>query len=116
MSLLDQWQLTFNDPFVSRVRTAIHNEALNQVNSAVPPVAALAQDLLKGTAGAHINAFVGLVGSTSGFAGKIMIGDVNNPILDTGQITDAEIVTAVQTGFPMVANLFYDATGAPKPM
>jgi hypothetical protein len=102
LSLLDQWNLTFNDQFISRVRTAIHNEAMKQIDSNSSPVRALAEDVLRGSALVHISAFVGYIGATPGFADKL-------------DITDAEIVTAVVDGFPIVANLFYTATGNPKP-
>lgn len=85
------------------------------INDARPQFVALAQALLKAD-GPIQYAFVRICAAGPGMAAKADTGESNDtgqPIIDQSQISDGDILAAVQADFPTVAALFFDDTGAP---
>jgi hypothetical protein len=109
MTYLAQWNLTYDDDFVSRGRAACTQQANTYKDDQRPDWKALAGDVLRGNANVLV-AFQGLLGAAPGFADEATGEDGS---IDSSLIVDAEILSAVQASWPTVADLFYDADGQP---
>lgn len=75
----------------------------------------LAKALLKAD-GPIQYAFIRICAAGPGLAAKADTGESNElgqPIIDQSQISDEDILAAVQADFPTVAALYFDDTGAP---
>ena len=110
MSYQAQWRLTYDDGFVSRSRAALTNQAALYKDDGRADIAALAESLLVETNPQETNTFVAMLAAAPGFADMVDQGDGT---VDSSQISDGDILAAVQAGWPTVAALFYDADGSP---
>ena len=104
MSYLSQWQLTYDDGFVSRSRAAITNQSVIFKDDGRADISALAESLLTGADPQETNTFLSMLGAAPGFAESADNGDGT---VDSSQITDEEILAAVQAEYPTVAALFH---------
>ena len=107
MSYLSQWQLAYDDGFVSRCRAAITNQSVIFKDDGRADIAALADSILTVADAQEINTFLSMLGAAPGFADAADNGDGT---VDSSQITDEEILAAVQAEYPTVAALFHTQT------
>jgi hypothetical protein len=101
--------------FNPRVIMCCVEQSETYLNDGRPQFVALAQALLKGDVDIQY-AFVRLVAAGPDLAGKADTGqmtDSGQPVIDHTQVTDEDILAAVQADFPTVAVLYFDDTGAP---
>jgi hypothetical protein len=110
MSYQSQWRLQNDDGFVSRSRAALTNQAAVYKDDGRPDIAALAESLLVDTNPQETLTFVSLLAAAPGFADMVDQGDGT---VDSSQVSDGDILSAVQAGWPTVAALFYDSDGSP---
>jgi hypothetical protein len=108
MSLLSISQLAADPTFTARVNSCTIQQAEIFVNSALPAYVALAQDIMRGGPISQ-GAFLRLVPAAPGLADQADTGDGT---IDQANISDAEILAAVQALWPTVAALYWDNTGA----
>lgn len=106
--------------FNPRVSACCTEQAEVYLNDARPQFVALAQALLKvdnGPVYAGVQfAFVRIVSAAPGMADKADTGDTTDlgqPIVDHTQISDEDILAAVQADFPTVAALYFNEDGTP---
>jgi hypothetical protein len=111
MSYQSQWQLTYDDPFVSRCRACITQRAVIYKDDERPDFVALADSLLRQDNGSEFVTFQTMLANAPGFADTVDAGDGT---IDSTKIEDAEIQSAVDADFPIVAGLYYAADGTPK--
>ena len=107
MSYLSQWQLAYDDGFVSRCRAAITNQSVIFKDDTRADIAGLATSLLTAADPQETLTFVGMLAAAPGFADTADNGDGT---VDSTKIDDAEILSAVQAEFPTVAALFHPVT------
>jgi hypothetical protein len=112
MSYQTQWQLTYDDPFVSRCRACLTQRATIYKDDERPDFVALANSLLKQANGAEFATFQTMLANAPGFADKVDNGDGT---IDSTKIEDAEIQSAVDADFGVVAGLYYADDGTAKP-
>lgn len=103
MSYQSQWNLTYDDAFVSRCRAAITNQSAIFKDDQRADIKALAEQLLKGIEVSPLITFQNMLGAAPGFADMVNTGDG----VDSSQITDGDILSAVQSMYPAVAALYY---------
>jgi hypothetical protein len=103
MSYLSQARLAVDGPFVARSRAALTNQSLIFKDDGRADIAALAESLLKVGNPQEINTFLDVLAASPGFAEMVDTGDG----IDSTQITDGDILSAVQAEYPTVAALFY---------
>src|SRR5262252_5383158 len=111
MTYIDQWHLTYDDPFTSRCRACLNQQAMTFKDDGRADIAALARDILKGSSGAVVSTFMTMLGTTPGLAAAVHTASER---IDSTQITDQQILSAVQSGWPVIAGLLYNADGTPK--
>jgi len=110
MTFTAQWQLTYDDAFVSRSRACLNGESDFRVNDGRPDIAALAKSLLRDDNPNEWVTFQTMLGAAPGLADKADNGDGT---IDSSKITDEEILSNVQSEYPTVAALYYTADGTP---
>lgn len=119
MSYLDIAHLTDDGNFQARVRACTVQEGQRFRDDARPPLAALANDALRGGGGTTLT-FVRLIAAFPG-----LIEDApplpppegappGPPRFDQARISDAVILAQVQTQWPTVADLHFDENGDPR--
>lgn len=108
MTLQAQWNLTYNDPFRSRSRACLTNEAAVFGVGTVPGEVKLAQDILLEDA-QKISTFLTIL---AGYQDFDVLADNGDGTVDSTKITDDQIKAAVDDLFPTVADLFYGAAPA----
>jgi hypothetical protein len=106
MSYQSQWTLTYDDAFVGRCRASLVQRADIYKDDERPEFVALAESLLKEDNPQETLTFVSLLANAPGFAAKVDNGDGT---VDSSQIEDAEIQSAVDFQWPVVSALFYPA-------
>ena len=98
-------QLT-NDPgFIARTTACCTEQASTYKDDARPPFVALAEDILRG--GGPTATFVRMGAAAPGIAEK---ADDGSGGVDSTKIADGDILSIVQGGWPVVADLFYPPT------
>jgi len=102
-------QLTQDDIFGGRNRACAVEQAETFVNDARPDWVAVANACLTGD-GIIYNAFTRLAAAGPGIADKADLGDGT---IDQAAVTDADLLSLTQANWPVVAGLYYDATGTP---
>ena len=112
MSYQAQWLLTYDDPFVSRCRACLTEQSDNFMNDTRGDIAALGRAMLTGSNPSAQVTFQTMLATAPGFADMADNGDGT---VDSTKIGDPDILAAVQAGYPTVAALYYDPTGAPIP-
>jgi hypothetical protein len=112
MSYASQWALTYDDPFVSRCRACLTNQAAIFKDDARPDFVALAQAVMTSDPPAIFPTWQSLLGAAPGFADA---ADTPGEGVDSSAIADEEILAAVQGLWPTVAGLYFDAAGEPLP-
>ena len=111
VSYRSQAQLEANTDFRGRAVAAATQQAGVYVNDQRPDFVAVARNVLKGSA-AELDAFIRLDAAGPGIAEKVDIGDDS---IDQSQVTDADLLSLTQGNWQVVAGLYFDAEGAPKP-
>lgn len=111
MTLQAQWNLTYDDPFRSRSRACLTNEAAVFGVGDIAGEQKLAEDILLEDP-QKISTFLTLVAGYGDYAERCDTGDGT---VNSDKLTDEDIVTAVDTLFPTVAELFYPASGGAPP-
>lgn len=106
MSYLSQWRLQYDDGFVSRCRASLTQRADIYKDDERPEFVALAESLLLEANPQESLTFVSLLANAPGFAEKVDNGDGT---VDSTQIEDGEIQSAVDFQWPVVSALFYPA-------
>jgi|SRR5882672_1319073 len=112
MSYQSQWLLTYDDGFVSRSRSCITQRSMIYKDDERPTFVALAQSLLKQDNPSEMITFQSMLANAPGFADEVDNGDGT---IDSTKIQDGEIQAAVDSDFPVVADLYYNADGTPIP-
>lgn len=115
MSYHVQHTLANQSDFNPRVTACCTEQSESFINDGRPQFVSLAKALLRGD-GPMQYTFVRVCAAAPGMADKADTGEVNDigqPILDHTQISDEDILAAVQADFPTVAALYFDDTGAP---
>jgi hypothetical protein len=110
MSYESQWALTYDDPFVSRGRAALTNQAAIFKDDARADMAALADAVMRSEPPALFPTWQSLIAAAPGFADAV---DTGGGGIDSTVIDDEQILAAVQALWPTVAALYFDDTGAP---
>jgi hypothetical protein len=110
MSYQSQWALTYDDGFVSRCRAALTNQSVVFKDDTRPDIAALATSVLTAGDPQETLTFVSMLAAAPGFADMVDQGDGT---VDSTQISDGDILSAVQAEWPTVAALFYAPDGSP---
>jgi hypothetical protein len=111
MSYESQWHLTYDDPFVSRCRACLTNQAAIFKDDARPDFVALANAVMTSDPPSIFPTWQSLLGAAPGFADA-----ADGPGgIDSSAIADEEILAAVQGLWPTVAGLYFDAAGEPLP-
>ena len=108
-------RLANQSDFNPRVTMCCVEQSESFLNDGRPQFVSLAKALLKGETGAQYT-FIRIVAAGPGMADKADTGEVNDigqPVIDHTQISDEDILAAVQADFPTVAALYFDDTGAP---
>jgi hypothetical protein len=112
MSYQTQWNLTYDDPFVSRCRACLTQRAAIYKDDERPDFVALADSLLKQANPAEFLTFQTMLANAPGFAEKVDNGDGT---IDSTKIEDGEIQAAVDADWQTVAGLYYADDGTAKP-
>lgn len=105
MSYEDQARLRADGPLQSRTSTAVFEQATIFKDDGRADIAALARRHL-GYAAGVLEVWMPFVATAPGFADHAD---------DTSAITDADLLAAVQGGWPVVASVYYQADGTPIP-
>jgi hypothetical protein len=111
VSYRSQAQLEANTDFRGRATAAATEQADSYINDQRPDFVAVARDVLKGFP-AELDAFVRLDAAGPGIADKVDVGDDS---IDQTQVTDADLLSLTQANWQVVAGLYFDDTGMPKP-
>jgi hypothetical protein len=111
MSYLSQAQLSDDDVFRRRSRAAAQQQADIYLNDARPNFIALSQAVLRDEAG-PVSSFTRLNAAGPDIAEKVDNGDGT---IDQAKVTDEDLLSLTQANWPVVAGLYYDASGAPLP-
>ena len=98
-------QLTRDQDFTGRTTAAATEQAQVYKDDARPSFVALADDVLKGSAG-PLAAFTRMAASGPGVGEKVDVGD---GAIDQSQVTDADLLSLTQGNWPTVADLFFPA-------
>ena len=109
MSYLSQARLGADLDFQNRTRSALTQQASVYKDDARADIKALADGLLKGDSDAEAS-FIALLAAAPGFADMVDQGDGT---VDSTQVSDGDILAAVQAGWPTVAALFHPEEGTP---
>jgi hypothetical protein len=105
MSYLSQARLGDDDVFSQRVRACTIEQAEHFAHDDRSPIVALARSVAIGDAAVTVT-FVRLLASAPGFADKA--GEAPNQ----ERVPDGDILAAVQSFWPIVADLYYTDDGA----
>jgi hypothetical protein len=110
MSYQGQSLLTYDDAFNARSRACLVEQANGLQSDARADVAALARNLLTEQMNARWATWQSMLPTSPGF-----VAAVENPdgTIDSTKITDGQLLSAVQAGFPQVAALYYNPDGTP---
>jgi hypothetical protein len=111
MSYQAQYQLTSDSDFNGRSIAAATEQAATFVNDARPSWVALAQAVLRGETD-KLAAFVRYNASAPGIADKADNGDGT---VDSSKVSDADLLSLTQAGWPTIAGLYYAEDGTPIP-
>jgi len=107
MSYHSQDLLRTDTTFQARVRSCVTEQSNNFINDARPDFHNLASDALRGAE--HVlDSFYRVVATAPGLA-----AEVENPdgTIDQSKVSDLEILSATQSGYPMVVSLWYMPDG-----
>jgi hypothetical protein len=110
MSYQSQWALTYDDPFVSRCRACLTQQANIFKDDARPDFVALATSILRQDNGSIMVTWQSALGAAPGLADEADNGDGT---VDSSKITDQEILSNVQAMWPAVAALYFTSDGTP---
>jgi hypothetical protein len=102
-------QLTKDPDFAGRVTASATEQAQTYKDAARPDFVALADDVLKGSAG-PLAAFCRMAASGPGVGDKVDQGDGT---IDQSLVTDEDLLSLTQANWQVVAGLYFDETGAP---
>jgi hypothetical protein len=97
--------LTTDVPFNHRVSACCTEQAQVYKDDTRQPFVDLANSILRGGSSA-VPVFVSMGAVAPGIAGKVDNGDGT---IDSTKVTDEDILSIVQNGWPTVAELFYPA-------
>lgn len=109
MSFLTQTALEGDAAFQERTRACFTEQSSIYLNDERGDIKALAESLLRGDA-AEVT-FRRMLAGAPGFADEATNED--GVSVDSSRISDAEILSAVQSQFPTVAALFFASDGTP---
>ena len=112
MSYLTQSRLSQDPPFTARSLAALTEQALVYLEDERPDIQGLARAVLAGGRG-ETSTFLNLLAGSPGFAAKVEVGGTGG--IDSGRITDAELLAAVQHLWPTVTGLYFNSDGSAKP-
>jgi hypothetical protein len=102
----------YNDmAFRGRVRACTVEQADSFRADTRPDVVALSNSLLRGEANST-ETFIRLTASAPGIADSADTGGGN---CDQTKVTDLQLLSSVQNGYPMVAGLYYNPDGSLRP-
>jgi hypothetical protein len=111
MSYKAQWDLSSDTGFVNRSRACLNEQALIFKDAADAMFKALANVILRNDDPAVTSSFITILAGSPGFA------DTADPegdgTVDDTLIDDEMLLSNVQTQWPTVAALFFDAEGNP---
>jgi len=111
MSYQAQAQLEADYWFQQRSRAAAIQQAEFYKDDQRPDFVAVADALLRDDAGLAAT-FTRLAAAGPGIADKVDNGDGT---IDQTKVSDADLLSLTQANWPVVAGLYFDSTGAPKP-
>lgn len=111
MSYSAQDQLTNNVIFGGRVRACTVQQAETFKDDQRPGFVAVAEACLTGS-GEIYNAFTRIAAGGPGIADKADNGDGT---ISQEKVTDADLLSLIQANWPVVAGLFFNEDGSPKP-
>jgi len=103
-------QLSKDPDFAGRVTASATQQAGSYKDDTRPAFVALAEDILKGSAG-PLAAFNRMAASGPGVGDKVDQGDGT---IDQTQVTDEDLLSLTQANWEVVAGLYFDADGNPK--
>jgi hypothetical protein len=86
-------------------------QADSYINDQRPDFVAVAQSVLKGFSN-ELDAFVRLAAAGPGISDKVDIGDDS---IDQTAVTDADLLSLTQASWQVVAGLYFNTDGTPKP-
>jgi hypothetical protein len=111
VSYQTQAQLEANSEFRGRAQAAATEQADSYINDQRPDYVAVADAVLKGSA-PQLNAFIRLDAAGPGIAEKVDIGDDS---IDQSLCTDADLLSLTQGSWQVVAGLYFNTDGTPRP-
>jgi hypothetical protein len=111
MSYQAQSQLEADYAFQSRSRAVSIQQAEIYKADARPDFVALAQSVMRDEPGV-IGAFARLGAAGPGVSDKVDLGDGT---IDQSLVTDADLLSLTQGNWPVVAGLYFNADGTPRP-
>jgi hypothetical protein len=109
MSYVTQSQLEQDNGFRARCRAAFTEQSLIFKDSQLVGLQALALDLLQDKPGPTVT-FIRMLAGSPGFAGVVEVAD---GVIDSSLVNDTQLLSAVQTDFPIVADIYYPSQGDP---
>jgi hypothetical protein len=111
MSYSAQYLLSIDSIFNGRCFAAATQQAESFVNDQRPDWVATAKAVLRGET-EKLGAFVRTNAGGPSIAEKVDNGDGT---IDQSKVTDEDLLSLTQANWPIVAGLYYDASGAPLP-
>jgi hypothetical protein len=103
-------QLTSDVDFTGRTTAAATQQAEVYKDDARPEFVALADGVLKGSAG-PLMAFTRMAAAAPGIGDKADAGDGT---IDQSKVTDADLLSLTQANWPVVAGLYFTDDGTPR--
>jgi hypothetical protein len=112
MTYQAQSALTYDDAFNNRQRAALTGQAGIYKDDARADMKALADAVLRSDPPGLFVTFQSMLAAAPGFADDADNGDGT---VDSSKISDPQILSAVQAGWPTVAALYFTEDGSPIP-
>lgn len=111
MTYLAQSQLEGDPDFQRRVRAVNTQQASTYIDDAAADIEACAEAILRDAPGPQ-QALLRMAAAGPGIADKV---DLGNATVDQSLVTDEDLLALTQANWPVVAALYYDTDGTPKP-